>query len=146
MHSNKLYDPVKFTIITGSLQTVYQVKYMYIKQFNECFGCTKSFLFPRQCVCPTLVNGRTSWIQSRSASKITPFIHWEMGFSRLANTIWKGRRLFSVLGHCGSPPKTTCIYCGDLSCDTHFTGIFLLHKLIFWLPFFHILFLHVHEC
>lgn len=50
--------------------------------------------------------------------KITPFIHWEMGFSRLANTIWKGRRLFSVLGHCGSPPKTTCIYCGDLSCDT----------------------------
>lgn len=80
--------------------------------------------------------------------KITPFIHWEMGFSRLANTIWKGRRLFSVLGHCGSPPKTTCIYCGDLSCDTHlhFTGIFLLHKLIFWLPFFHILFLHVHEC
>lgn len=131
MHSNKLYDPVKFTIITGSLQTVYQVKYMYIKQFNECFGCTKSFLFPVNVFVPPLSMAELHEYNHVQLLKITPFIHWEMGFSRLANTIWKGRRLFSVLGHCGSPPKTTCIYCGDLSCDTHFTGIFLLHKLIF---------------
>lgn len=56
---------------------------MYIKQFNECFGCTKSVLFPLNVPAPPLSMAEFREYNHVQLLKITPFIHWEMGFSRL---------------------------------------------------------------
>lgn len=77
------FKQIVFPIFTESLQTVYQVKYMYIKQFNECFGCTKSVLFPLNVPAPPLSMAEFREYNHVQLLKITPFIHWEMGFSRL---------------------------------------------------------------
>lgn len=54
---------------------------MYIKQFNECFGCTKSVLFPLNVPAPPLSMAEFREYNHVQLLKITPFIHWEMGFS-----------------------------------------------------------------
>lgn len=69
---------------------------MYIKQFNECFGCTKSVLFPLNVPAPPLSMAEFREYNHVQLLKITPFIHWEMGFSRLL-PIQYGREGFRSL-------------------------------------------------
>lgn len=88
---------------------------MYIKQFNECFGCTKSVLFPLNVPAPPLSMAEFREYNHVQLLKITPFIHWEMGFSRLL-PIQYGRegdssvfQVFVVLHP--KPPAYTAVTC-----------------------------------
>lgn len=104
---------------------------MYIKQFNECFGCTKSVLFPLNVPAPPLSMAEFREYNHVQLLKITPFIHWEMGFSRLL-PIQYGRegdssvfQVFVVLHP--KPPAYTAVTCyvSHTYRYTLNTGIFL---------------------
>lgn len=64
---------------------------MYIKPFNECFGCTKSVLFPLNVPAPPLSMAEFREYNHVQLLKITPFIHWEMGFSRYSQYNMEGK-------------------------------------------------------